>query len=542
MTTTFPRYNSVRKLLETRRGRCGEYANLFGLFCRAAGFETRYVLDVTDHVWVEAYSVVDDRWIMADSCEGLIDKDSMYEHGWGKKLSYNIGVSIDNVTDVTPRYTRKFANDDGEFQARRRQTTSSEAVSEQIIQQFRQRMKSGLPKSRQDELDRRNKQEAELLGRYKNTPEWTEREQHGRGRISGSLEWKTSRREAGRSQKENGGSKNEETDVVSLVQSFHVEQFYPGNKKVAVTVSAKDGIFVSGAKCDFGNGSSIISMLIIDNDDQYLGCVLQCRSFAAWADVPGFLETVPSGRIVALKKGSTAGAAPAPELKRLGGFTADAVLYIGQVDATPDWVVCEKEGAATVEFFTSNKSKACKLRTEKDCAPARVVGRLPEKTMPLQTQLMASEAGKRSAFLSFCKSNPDHKYIGYTTKPNSPVYLLDASSFPFRLTIDNGTSSWNTFHFLPEPLVPEDDNGIIEKQSGKNVAVPKFDIPVDTSFFTQLLGSNLVVNNRRDGSVMKTEDALTNTRLVGLYFSAHWCGPVSYMLLRCSAATRSFLW
>lgn len=39
--TTFPRYNSPRKLLQTRRGRCGEYANLFGLYCRSSGLETR---------------------------------------------------------------------------------------------------------------------------------------------------------------------------------------------------------------------------------------------------------------------------------------------------------------------------------------------------------------------------------------------------------------------------------------------------------------------------------------------------------------------
>ena len=48
---TFPRYNSPRTLFKSRRGRCGEFANLFGAYCRALGFDTRYISDFTDHVW-----------------------------------------------------------------------------------------------------------------------------------------------------------------------------------------------------------------------------------------------------------------------------------------------------------------------------------------------------------------------------------------------------------------------------------------------------------------------------------------------------------
>ena len=79
VTTTFPRYNAPRKLLETRRGRCGEYANLFGCVCRAVGLETRYILDFTDHVWTEVRVVNDgnEEWFMVDSCEGVVNEPSV---------------------------------------------------------------------------------------------------------------------------------------------------------------------------------------------------------------------------------------------------------------------------------------------------------------------------------------------------------------------------------------------------------------------------------------------------------------------------------
>jgi thiol-disulfide isomerase/thioredoxin len=241
-------------------------------------------------------------------------------------------------------------------------------------------------------------------------------------------------------------------------------------------------------------------------------------------------------------------------------------LYIGQVDAYPDWTFwstveeCPVEGHQ-VEFELSNvkglKRGECptcgiqthkfdkqtaltiegsvldgqclqcppppqqqtpllKLRTERHVVPQRVAGRLPETIMPFSTQLLASEEQKRMAFTSFASSNAT-RYSGYTTKPNAPVYLLDATAYPLKQMEDD--NAWNTFHYLPPPLVPQGDNGIVETPS---TAVSSVDIPLEISFFNNILGSQLLVGNN---TRVPTSQALHNVRLVGLYFSAHWCGP-----------------
>lgn len=113
----FPRYRDAAPiLLQTRRGRCGEWAKAFFVLCRARGaLNVRLVYDWTDHVWVEVLLEPergDKRepvWTHCDVCEGVVGDGMMYERDWGKQLTWVFALDSDGgVEDVTRAYTERW--------------------------------------------------------------------------------------------------------------------------------------------------------------------------------------------------------------------------------------------------------------------------------------------------------------------------------------------------------------------------------------------------------------------------------------------------
>lgn len=150
--TPFPRYNDLNILLETRRGRCGEWANVFSLLCVALGWETRHVFSKTDHVWTEVYSQTQKRWLHCDPCENTCDNPLIYETGWRSQLSYVIAYGLEEVQDVTWRYSSKHK----EVLSRRNECGENELAKALIAMNERRRDELKLTHYRKQYLTKRS--------------------------------------------------------------------------------------------------------------------------------------------------------------------------------------------------------------------------------------------------------------------------------------------------------------------------------------------------------------------------------------------------
>ncbi|KAG1674789.1 Peptide-N(4)-(N-acetyl-beta-glucosaminyl)asparagine amidase [Nymphon striatum] len=209
--TRFPRYNHPEKLLETRTGRCGEYANCFTLMCRASGFEARYVYDYTDHVWTEVFSDKQQRWLHCDPCEDKCDVPLMYEQGWKKNLTYVFAFSAIDVMDVTWRYTKDHK------QVLKRRNLCDENSLVQTIANTNKQLQNDLSQEVKKKLQfRLVKEIVEFM-----TPVNTSAGEYG-GRMSGSLGWRMSRGEVDRP-KIKSNYKFKLTDKEKVNKKFHLQ-------------------------------------------------------------------------------------------------------------------------------------------------------------------------------------------------------------------------------------------------------------------------------------------------------------------------------
>lgn len=182
--TEFPRHIDPLKLLKTRNGRCGEWGRCFTFLCLALGWDSRLVIDETDHVWTEVFLTSQSRWVHCDPCENAFDSPLMYEVGWKKKLTYILAYSPDDVQDVTWRYSANHK----EVLKRRNICKESELLT--TIMRQRNILQQNLSTARKDYLRKRTLFELVELW---NEP--SDKDGNYQGRQSGSLAWRLSRGE-----------------------------------------------------------------------------------------------------------------------------------------------------------------------------------------------------------------------------------------------------------------------------------------------------------------------------------------------------------
>lgn len=294
--------------METRRGRCGEWANAFTLCCRAAGLDARLVLDWTDHVWTEYYSHAQKRWIHLDPCEAIADKPLLYESGWGKSLSYCIAVGNAGSHDVTKRYTSNWPE-----VSQRRQV--NENWKEQYLSEVTSRLRSGLTKHERDMLETRDEADEKCLlleyeGRTNGKSKSNSNSEILPGRKTGSTAWIQSRGEGGSVE---NSSHEKITEVESTKRNAKIFIQMPGGSSLSVDVGVTNSVSIptryrrvpdtlnAVCRCSGDNPPSEISTKLFE-ECKYTKWLdfAGCRANESWAeyrlippnDAPRILESI----------------------------------------------------------------------------------------------------------------------------------------------------------------------------------------------------------------------------------------------------------
>ncbi|XP_044736762.1 peptide-N(4)-(N-acetyl-beta-glucosaminyl)asparagine amidase [Chrysoperla carnea] len=183
-TTEFIRYNDPSILLKTRRGRCGEWANVFTLICCALGWDSRVVFG-SDHCWTEIYLDTKKRWVHLDPCEMAYDTPLMYEVGWKQELTYVFAYSPNEVQDVTWRYSKNH-----KITLSRRKECDETLLALNLVE-LRAQLQRNLPESKRNYLQKRTLEELIQMLQENKVSEGDTQE-----RQSGSLLWRIQRGEA----------------------------------------------------------------------------------------------------------------------------------------------------------------------------------------------------------------------------------------------------------------------------------------------------------------------------------------------------------
>ena len=135
------------------------------------------------------YSKNQKRWIHVDSCENAFDKPLLYEQGWGRKMTFIIGYSIEGIKDITSRYVK-----DWNIILERRSKREVDKL-EELLEGINLSLIVNLSEEEQKNIEEMNKLEDLELENKKIDKNKTISEAELKERESGSVEWKKQRGE-----------------------------------------------------------------------------------------------------------------------------------------------------------------------------------------------------------------------------------------------------------------------------------------------------------------------------------------------------------